>query len=92
MLLLMMFLCMLVLDVPLFAHADEGFDRRGSHNMERPDHEGDELGGLAALLFGTANFPVVLSILIKTLARLLPDGMGIREKSNGRTYFRRSTS
>ncbi len=89
MLLLLMFLCMLVLDLPLFAHADEGFDRRGSHNMERPDHEGGELGGLAALLFGTANFPVVLSILLKTLARLLPDGMGIREKIKRANVFQK---
>jgi hypothetical protein len=73
-------LCLLVLDAPLLAHPNEGFDHRGLNNMGKPDHEGGELGGLAALLFGIANLPVVLSIVAKALAKLLPDRMSIKRK------------
>jgi hypothetical protein len=70
-----------MLSVALLADPGERFNHRGLHDGGgRPDHEGGELGGLAALLFGIANFPVILSILLKTLARLLPDRISLKEK------------
>jgi hypothetical protein len=67
--------------VALLADPGERFNHRGLRDGGgRADHEGGELGGLAALLFGIANFPVILSILLKTLARLLPDRISLKEK------------
>jgi len=57
--LLLLILCMFALEMPLLADPNEGFTRRELHNTGRPDHEGGEAGGLAALLFGIANFTVV---------------------------------
>lgn len=65
---------------PLFAHADEAPHHRESRNYGNPDHEGGEAGGLAALLFGIANFPVVLSMLLKTCAKMLPAHVGLGDR------------
>ena len=79
--LLLLPLCMLTLNVSVFADPGERFNNHELHDGGgRPDHRGGEAGGLAALLFGIANFPVLLSILLKTMARLLPDRMGLRER------------
>jgi hypothetical protein len=87
--LLFLLLCLLALNAPLLAHKNEGFDHRGLHNMGKPDHEGGDLGGLAALLFGIANFPVVLSMLMKALDWLLPDKVSIRERIKQANLFQK---
>jgi hypothetical protein len=79
--LLLLTLCMLPLNVSLFADPGE---RLNNHELRdgggMRDHRGGEVGALAALLFGIANFPVILSILLKTMARLLPDRMRLKER------------
>lgn len=78
--LVLLFSCILTLNPALFADPGEPFNRHEMrHGGGRPDHKGGELGSLAALLFGIANLPVVLSISMKALARLLPDRTSIKE-------------
>jgi hypothetical protein len=77
-LLLSLFVSALV--VPLFANLDEVSHHRELRNSGKPDHEGGEAGGLAALLFGVANLPVVLSMILKTSARVLPGRMGLSDR------------
>jgi hypothetical protein len=79
-LLLFLPLFMSTLMVPLLAHPDEESHHRELRNSGKPDHEGGEAGGLAGFLFGIANLPVVLSMLLKTSARMLPSGMGLRDR------------
>jgi hypothetical protein len=78
---LLLFSCILTIDSPLFADTGERFARQQMRHGDRGlHHKGGELGGLAALLLGISNFPVVLSISIKTLARLLPDRISLKER------------
>jgi hypothetical protein len=67
-----------------FADQDErvrhGRQISGRMNTGNQDHEGGESGGLAALLFGVANFPVVLSMLLKASASMLPDRRSLRDR------------
>jgi len=78
----LLFLSLLIstIMVPLPAHSHEISHHRELRNSAEPDHEGGEAGGLAALLFGIANFPVVLSMLLKTCSRMLPSRMGLGER------------
>jgi hypothetical protein len=79
--LILLFLCVLPIDSPLFADTGERFaSHELRHGGGRPDHKGGELGGLAALLFGIANLPVMLSMSIKALANLLPDRTNLNER------------
>jgi hypothetical protein len=72
--------CALSINLCLFADPGERFNRHQLHDSGgMPDHEGGESGGLAAFLLGVANFPVLLSLLLKSLARLLPDKI-VKEK------------
>lgn len=45
----------------------------------RGGHGGDGLGQAAAWLFGIANLPVALSIVLKSLAKTSPEGSSTRE-------------
>ena len=78
--LLVLCLFVLALSVPLLAHSDKESYRHGLRNSGKPDHEGGEAGGLAAFLFGVANFPVVLSMLLKASAKLLQGRTGLRDR------------
>jgi hypothetical protein len=77
--------CLLLFMLASNAFADQGelvrHGRQISEGMNdgNQDHEGGELGGLAALLFGVANFPVALSMLLKASAGLLPDRMSLKD-------------
>jgi hypothetical protein len=79
---LCLLLCMFVFNA--FADQDEfvrhGRQMGGRMNAGNQDHEGGESGGLAALLFGVANFPVVLSMLLKASASMLPDRVSVRDR------------
>jgi hypothetical protein len=80
---LSLILCLLAPTIPSFADEDERFHGRGMRNGQLDGSrgsEGGELGGLAAWLFGIANFPVVLSMLLKAAAKILPEKMGLAEK------------
>jgi hypothetical protein len=80
---LFLLLLMVTSKMPSLADQGERFHNRGLQNGQMngsQDHEGEESGGLAALLFGIANSPVVLSILLKTSDRLIPDRMNFKDK------------
>jgi hypothetical protein len=49
-------------------------------NADNQDHGGGETGGLAALLFGVANLPVVLSMLLKASAKLIQDRISLSDR------------
>ena len=87
--LLLLILCTFALEAPLLADPNETFAHRDLHNTGRPDHRGGEAGGLAALLFGVANFTVVLSMTAKALARLLPDKMSLKERIRQGNVFQK---
>jgi hypothetical protein len=75
---LMVLLFMLAPAMQIVAH-DHGMAARHGEFGVRPEREGGESGAIAAGLLAIANFPVVLSLLLKTSARLLPAEMELKE-------------
>jgi hypothetical protein len=57
-------------------HQMKGVYGSGSQNK---DHGNETTGEIAAWIFGVANFPVVLSILLKNCAKLLPPRLNLRD-------------
>lgn len=43
------------------------------------DHGNETTGEVAAWLFGAANFPVAMSIVLKTCAKFLPPGLNVKD-------------
>jgi hypothetical protein len=56
-------------------HVKSGY-ASGSDNK---DHGNETTGEIAAWIFGVANFPVALSIILKTCAKLLPLRLNLRD-------------
>jgi hypothetical protein len=75
---LMLLLFMLVPAMQIVAH-DHGMTVRHGEFGVRPEREGGESGAIAAWLLAVANFPVVLSLLLRTSARLLPIETELKE-------------
>jgi hypothetical protein len=83
--LLIVLICCLVLTAvaPSFAdgyreskhHSGEGYEQA----EEREEGAGGASGQIAAWLFGIANFPVVLSILLKACGKIAPQSSNLRE-------------
>lgn len=77
-------LCCLLLSV-VQGHGDgykgEKHGIRGAYEnaFKKGDRGNETTGEIAAWMFGLANVPVALSIVLKTLARFLPTGMNLRD-------------
>lgn len=83
-------LCLFAVPVVL-CHADghkgykHGLMKTGEHRFARNDHakKGDQgnetTGEMAAWIFGAANFPVALSIILKTCTKFLPPALNFKE-------------
>jgi hypothetical protein len=72
--------CTLSINHCLFADPGERFTGRQMHNDGGSDHKGGAAGGLAALLLGAANFPVLLSLLLKSLTRFMPESVSLKAR------------
>jgi hypothetical protein len=93
-LLLLFVICMMIGFLSCSVSQSLADDQKGSkhklkkadeHRSERNDHgkKGDDgnetTGEMAAWLFGIANFPVALSTILKTAARLTPPGLNLKD-------------
>jgi hypothetical protein len=56
-----------------------GIKKAYEHSFKKGDHGDETTGEIAAWMFGVANFPVALSIILKTLARFIPLGLNLRD-------------
>lgn len=56
-----------------------GIKKAYEHSFKKGDHGDEMTGETAAWMFGVANFPVALSIILKMLAKLLPPGLNLRD-------------
>jgi hypothetical protein len=59
----------------LKTHSDKGI----RHAFNNKDRGNETTGEIAAWLFGVANFPVALSIVLKTLANIVPARLKLRD-------------
>jgi hypothetical protein len=48
-------------------------------NGKKGDHGNETTGEFAAWIFGIANFPVALSIILKTCAKFIPPGLNLKD-------------
>ncbi len=65
----------LMAGIQVYAHKHGEFERyseKGYAQAGREDHGGEATGVIAAWLFGIANFPVALSILLKAGGKAIP--------------------
>jgi hypothetical protein len=77
-------LCMvLTAEVQLYAHGHRGsgsYDGAGYEQAAGREEKGGEASGqIAAWLFGIANFPVLVSILLKGCAKAMPQSVKLKE-------------
>jgi len=56
-----------------------GIKNAYEHALKKSDHGNETTGEIAAWTFGVANFPVVLSIILKTLAKFIPPRFNLRD-------------
>jgi hypothetical protein len=56
-------------------HSDKGI----GHASKNKDHGNETTGEIAAWMFGVANFPVALSVILKAFANLVPAGLNLRD-------------
>lgn len=56
-----------------------GIKKAYEHTLQKDDHGNETTGEIAAWLFGVANFPVALSIILKTLAKFLSPKLNLRD-------------
>lgn len=63
------------------AHKGEkhGIRKAYEHSFDKGDHGDDTTGEVAAWMFGFANFPVALSVILKALAKMLPPGLNLQD-------------
>lgn len=55
-----------------------GIKKAYEHAFQKDDHGNETSGEMAAWLFGVANFPVALSIILKALVKFLPPRLSLR--------------
>jgi hypothetical protein len=83
--LLIVLICCLILTVVSPGFADEPWESRhhSGKGYEKAEGREEGVGGasglIAAWLFGIANFPVVLSILLKTCGKVIPQSSNLKE-------------
>ena len=56
-----------------------GIKKAYEHALQKDDHGNETTGEIAAWMFGVANFPVALSIILKTLAKFIPPRLNLRD-------------
>lgn len=56
-----------------------GIKKAYEKTLQKDDHGNETTGEIAAWLFGVANFPVALSIILKTLAKFLSPKLNLRD-------------
>jgi hypothetical protein len=56
-----------------------GIKKAYEHAFKKGDQGNETTGEMAAWIFGVANFPVALSIILKTLAKFLPPRLNLRD-------------
>ena len=56
-----------------------GIKKAYEHASQKDDHGNETTGEIAAWLFGVANFPVALSIILKTLAKFVSPRLNLRD-------------
>jgi hypothetical protein len=52
-------------------------------NGKKGDHGNETTGEFAAWILGLANFPVALSIILKTCAKFIPPGLSLKDSISG---------
>jgi len=83
-LLISMILCLFLISVSQ-GYADgqkegkHGIKKAYEHSFKKDDHGNETTGEVAAWMFGVANFPVALSVILKTLARFIPPRLNFRD-------------
>ena len=49
------------------------------HSFKNEDHGNETTGEIAAWMFGVANFPVALSIILKTIGKMIPGRQNVKD-------------
>jgi hypothetical protein len=91
---LLLLICLVFGSVLVSASQGQADDHKGSKHQlkkteehplkkdvggKRGDHGNETTGEIAAWMFGVANFPVALSIILKTCARFISPGLNLKD-------------
>lgn len=85
---LLLLICLVFCSVLVSVYQGQADDHKGSrhqlkkteeHPLKKDDHGNETTGEIAAWMFGVANYPVALSIILKTCAKFIPPGFNLKD-------------